>query len=1154
MNVRLRFLSGPFESQSLDVAETVVLGRQPAFGIAVPDPVVSSEHCRIVFRDEGVFLEDIGSTNGTELNGSPLSAPAALASGSRIQIGDTRIAVEFSETEPAPAAVPIIPQPSNINLQTSSPAPPPTKIKQPGASPGPSSASPPPVSLEGRPSVSAQGLRRDKPCRPPSKVAQASCLPSKPSQPSPALSAIPLSPSDMSDLSDKSDPPDKNSAPSASAPPQPALRRSNFNLHPSAFILSFLALILAALLLRGCGEGAPAARNMLDPAAQAAALRQFQREGVALTIREPAGLDRHAEPVTSGVPLPEGAVPDSTRLVLVNADGQPVPCQAVVQSRWPDGSAKWALLDFQATIASNAVARYTLSANGPHAAPESDHPVTIVQETDTALVLDNGRLNLTFDKTRPGLIHAITLDGEPLVNSDRPVGTTLVNEDNVIYYASKPDRFEIEHRGPMRTVVRIGGHYVAEDGQTIHDGKVGYDLRVSVYAGQPWLGLDFTLRNDGWYGYRNESQRRRRRPRQWLHMRSLSLDIPVVAGSESVMEADLSGRQLTLAAGDTANMVQWYLSPPYNARNQLGISTEFGKTNLAPHALAADMAQRYRGFYGAWTMNGKLTGERGRMKGEAVLTRQGKPDLRLAARRFWQNHPRGFAVTRNDAGHAATFSFLAFPEGGRWPETLEAFRAGTYQFEGGRRKTASLRLDAGGGADAHARRMDAPLLAFAPASWYRDTGAVFPLAESGQTPRIPDDRLAEAFERYDRTQRAKVVLEAGDPAGPHGPFKRIRYEKVSIPYLWERHPEVFTGWMNYGDLVWNFGYSSLHYDWPYSMLIHGLRLGDREFLDVAEDMARHRHDIDQYHVEDTATWLGGFQRFEKGEHGHLKRQRRHRQWEINAGPSHTWNRGLLLHWALTGDPRSLDAAEQNGRAYRRFFYNQHKLHEKETLPWRQIRVPGWAIENWLALHEYTGKTEYLDWANEIFDKSLLAMEQENGGVGHILPEGRQDAQQVAYTLEPVIRLHHHTGRDDIVGFLQRVLDWHREAGTARGFEKDGVYWPLLWREQWTGNDLTLEETPTHEWSQTFGWLFADGYAYLHRVLGRDKDMDIARRAFADTALHFGMQQVADPASRHALGYHWGGSPFGYTTKIQGLNGRYGLLYLYMDAGEGEKQR
>ena len=210
---------------------------------------------------------------------------------------------------------------------------------------------------------------------------------------------------------------------------------------------------------------------------------------------------------------------------------------------------------------------------------------------------------------------------------------------------------------------------------------------------------------------------------------------------------------------------------------------------------------------------------------------------------------------------------------------------------------------------------------------------------------------------------------------------------------------------------------------------------------------------------------------------------------------------------------------------------------------------GQAIENWLALHEYTGKPEYLDWAGEIFDKTLLAMEQENGGVGHILPEGRQDAQQVAYTIEPVCRLHHHTGRDDILAFLQRVLDWHREAGTARGFEKDGAYWPLLWREQWTDREITLKDSPMHEWSQTFGWLFADGHAYLYRMLGREADLEIARRAFADSALHFGMIRVSDPAARHRLGYHWNGTPYGYTPKVQGLNGRYGLLYLQMDAGE-----
>jgi len=55
---------------------------------------------------------------------------------------------------------------------------------------------------------------------------------------------------------------------------------------------------------------------------------------------------------------------------------------------------------------------------------------------------------------------------------------------------------------------------------------------------------------------------------------------------------------------------------------------------------------------------------------------------------------------------------------------------------------------------------------------------------------------------------------------------------------------------------------------PVAMLIQYLRLGDRTLLDVAEDMVRHRYDIDQWHTGDGKS---GWQRYEKSWHGHKER-------------------------------------------------------------------------------------------------------------------------------------------------------------------------------------------------------------------------------------------------------------------------------------------
>jgi len=66
---------------------------------------------------------------------------------------------------------------------------------------------------------------------------------------------------------------------------------------------------------------------------------------VALTLRNPSGVALSAWPVRWGVPLPQGALTKATQIALTGADGKAMPLEAQVTARWPDGSAKWVLLD-----------------------------------------------------------------------------------------------------------------------------------------------------------------------------------------------------------------------------------------------------------------------------------------------------------------------------------------------------------------------------------------------------------------------------------------------------------------------------------------------------------------------------------------------------------------------------------------------------------------------------------------------------------------------------------------------------------------------------------------------------------------------------------------------------------------------------------------
>jgi hypothetical protein len=79
---------------TFDVGDGATMGRSDGAQIRVDDPFASSAHARIFPRGEYMYLEDMGSTNGTFLNGRHVKATERLKMADVIRIGDSEYRYE----------------------------------------------------------------------------------------------------------------------------------------------------------------------------------------------------------------------------------------------------------------------------------------------------------------------------------------------------------------------------------------------------------------------------------------------------------------------------------------------------------------------------------------------------------------------------------------------------------------------------------------------------------------------------------------------------------------------------------------------------------------------------------------------------------------------------------------------------------------------------------------------------------------------------------------------------------------------------------------------------------------------------------------------------------------------------------------------------
>jgi len=136
--LKLTMRQGPRPDQTFELYKDVyTLGREAGNDIIINDAQISRHHARLTLQGDSYVMEDLGSTNGTFVNGRRITGPTALSPGDMVGLGDTVVLAVSGALDAAATQMSRAPQtaPSMQAARPSAPVPsPPPPAAQAGVS------------------------------------------------------------------------------------------------------------------------------------------------------------------------------------------------------------------------------------------------------------------------------------------------------------------------------------------------------------------------------------------------------------------------------------------------------------------------------------------------------------------------------------------------------------------------------------------------------------------------------------------------------------------------------------------------------------------------------------------------------------------------------------------------------------------------------------------------------------------------------------------------------------------------------------------------------------------------------------------------------------------------------------------------------------
>lgn len=102
MDVKLVVHRGPTQAREFRLrAEETIIGRKEGCGLRIPSNQVSRLHCKILWRDDLLQVQDLKSANGTKINGQRVRGVQVLRPGDLLSVGPITFLVNYQLTQRA---------------------------------------------------------------------------------------------------------------------------------------------------------------------------------------------------------------------------------------------------------------------------------------------------------------------------------------------------------------------------------------------------------------------------------------------------------------------------------------------------------------------------------------------------------------------------------------------------------------------------------------------------------------------------------------------------------------------------------------------------------------------------------------------------------------------------------------------------------------------------------------------------------------------------------------------------------------------------------------------------------------------------------------------------------------------------------------------